>query len=541
MSASTREASRTQRIAASLSELIETGVTKAGERLPSIRLAAERHGVSKNTMAEIYDRLVAAGSIESRRGAGYYVCAVTVAPPRRQAAHVAAASDLVTLLREQLDQHCDVRPGDGRPPASWMEGSELGHHLRGRRGTRGGAVEFGYGSSWGYGPLRDRIAAMLQERSIRCGSDQLLLTHGANHALDLIIRAFVEPGDVVFVDDPGYYPLFGKLTLAKARMVGIRRNMDGPDPDDLRAKLTAHRPRWFFTQSLAHNPTGGSIALHVAHDLLTLAGQHGFRLVEDDPFADVLPPILPRLAALDQLHRVIYVGTFAKTLSASLRVGYVAADPVSAAALSDLKLLTSVATSDFTERLVHDLIVDGQYVRHLRRLRGAHPRCDGRRQAEARRDRPGHLRRRSRRLLSLGHAARWGGGGRDLSRGGAAGHLPRAGPRVPTGSDGGLRGPPPQRRPFGPPALPRVPRGRSASVRLPCLRSRTASHSSNSQVSIAARPSPTGLKSNRHRAKRARARSLTRIDADAVSRGGLRRPKPLVYRFRSRGGWLRVR
>ena len=370
MSASTREASRTQRIAASLSELIETGVTKAGERLPSIRLAAERHGVSKNTMAEIYDRLVAAGSIESRRGAGYYVCAVTVAPPRRQAAHVAAASDLVTLLREQLDQHCDVRPGDGRPPASWMEGSELGHHLRGRRGTRGGAVEFGYGSSWGYGPLRDRIAAMLQERSIRCGSDQLLLTHGANHALDLIIRAFVEPGDVVFVDDPGYYPLFGKLTLAKARMVGIRRNMDGPDPDDLRAKLTAHRPRWFFTQSLAHNPTGGSIALHVAHDLLTLAGQHGFRLVEDDPFADVLPPILPRLAALDQLHRVIYVGTFAKTLSASLRVGYVAADPVSAAALSDLKLLTSVATSDFTERLVHDLIVDGQYVRHLRRLRG---------------------------------------------------------------------------------------------------------------------------------------------------------------------------
>ncbi len=151
--------------------------------------------------------------------------------------------------------------------------------------------------------------------------------------------------------------------------IGVRRNLDGPDLEDLKAKLAVHDPKFFFTQSLAHNPTGGSLALHVAHGLLTLAGQHGFRLVEDDPFADILPPISPRLSALDQLQRVIYVGTFAKTLSASLRVGYVAADPVTTAALSDVKLLTSVATSNFSERLVHDLIASGQYVRHLRRLR----------------------------------------------------------------------------------------------------------------------------------------------------------------------------
>ncbi len=364
-----RPASRTRLIAANLAQLIETGVTKPGERLPSIRQAAERHGVSKNTMAEIYDRLVASGHLEARQGAGYYARAVAVALSRQRASHVAEASDLVALLREQLDQSYEVRPGDGRPPPSWMEGSELGAHLRGGRMARCGAVEFGYGSSWGFEPLRDRIGAMLGERGIRCGSDQVLLTHGANHALDLIIRFLVEPDDVVFVDDPGYYPLFGKLKLAKARMVGIRRNMDGPDLEDLKAKLAVHNPRLFFTQSLAHNPTGGSIALHVAHDILTLAGRHGFRLIEDDPFADVLPPLTPRLAAFDQLQRVIYVGTFAKTLSASLRVGYVAADLATAAALSDVKLLTTVATSDFSERLVHDLIADGQYVRHLRRLR----------------------------------------------------------------------------------------------------------------------------------------------------------------------------
>ena len=89
--------------------------------------------------------------------------------------------------------------------------------------------------------------------------DKLLLTFGANHALDLIIRAMLSPGDTVLVDEPGYYPLFAKLTLARVRIVGVRRMPDGPDVDDLAAKIQSERPKLFFTQSLGHNPTGGSI------------------------------------------------------------------------------------------------------------------------------------------------------------------------------------------------------------------------------------------------------------------------------------------
>lgn len=361
--------SRTQRLVSMLARQLEAGDPKPGQRLASIRNAAEDHGVSKNTMAEVYDRLVASGHLEARRGAGYFARSVGVKSPRWEAPHVSQAIDLVSLLREQLDQHYDVRPGDGRPPASWMEKSELGAHMRAVRAGRAGALEFGYGSSWGYLPLRERISLMLGERSIQSTPDQLLLTHGANHALDLIIRRFVEPGDAVLVDDPGYYPLFGKLKLAKARIIGIARRPDGPDLEQLEAQLAEHRPRLFFTQSLAHNPTGGSIGLHVAHSLLRAAETHDFQIVEDDAFADILPPLLPRLAAFDQLRRVIYVGTFAKTLSASLRVGYIAGNREAIAALSDIKLVTTVATSDYAERLVHDLIVGGHYLRHLRRLR----------------------------------------------------------------------------------------------------------------------------------------------------------------------------
>ena len=152
-------------------------------------------------------------------------------------------------------------------------------------------------------------------------------------------------------------------------MLGVRRQADGPDLDALEAILQTRRPKVFFTQSLAHNPTGGSISLPKAHRLMQLAATHGFLVVEDDPFADLQPATAPRLAALDQLERVIYVSSFSKTLSADLRVGYIAAATHRINALCDLKMVTVVSTSEFVERVVHELLSSGQYWRHLSRLR----------------------------------------------------------------------------------------------------------------------------------------------------------------------------
>ncbi|TPG55744.1 PLP-dependent aminotransferase family protein [Roseomonas nepalensis] len=360
--------SKVIRMVARLSAAVESGLLRPGARVASVREAALEQGVSKNTVTEAYDRLVASGHLEARRGAGYFVAAQSVRqPPARS--EVVEALGLVSLLREQTEGHYVVRPGEGRPPPSWMEESELARHVARTARAQHRGETHGYGSSWGYGPLREQVALALTERSIDCSAGQVLLTQGANHALDLVIRHLVAPGDRVFVDDPGYYPLFAKLRLARAEVVGIRRTMEGPDLEDLRSKLEGGRPRAFFTQSLAHNPTGGTLIPSVAHGVLQEAEAHGFQIVEDDPFADLLPPSSPRLASLDGLRRVLYVGTFSKTLSASLRVGYVAAAAPVARALDDLKLITVVSTSQFTERLVAGLIRDGHYLRHLRRLR----------------------------------------------------------------------------------------------------------------------------------------------------------------------------
>jgi DNA-binding transcriptional MocR family regulator len=354
-----------ERIAA----LVENGSLKSNSRLNSIREAAREYGVSKNTVAEAYDRLVGLGYLRARQGSGYFVIGSRRSVDAVRTPHRVEAVSIVSLLREQLAQDYAVRVGDGRLPYSWMEGSELGTHLRSPKSLRGAELSDGYGSPMGFLPLRERLGVMLSERSITASPSQILLTNGANHALDLLIRHLLVPGDTVLVDTPGYYPLFGKLTLSNVTIVGVRRLENGPDPEDFAAKVAAFRPKIFFTQSLAHNPTGGSTNLAIAYKILKIAEDADLHIVEDDPFADILPPSAPRLAALDQLDRVIYVGSFSKTLSANLRVGYVTAKSEIIAALCDMKMLTIVSSSEYGERLVYNLMVNGQYVRHLRRLR----------------------------------------------------------------------------------------------------------------------------------------------------------------------------
>lgn len=360
--------SKIDRIVARISMLIDQGVMRSGTRLRSLRSAADEYGVSKNTVVEAYDRLVARGYVEPRHGAGFYVLPARRKPDDLVAARMVEAVDVASLLREQLEHNFTVRLGEGRPPAEWVEGSVLKSHLRNIASGPRGLFEHAYESPIGFEPLRQSLSRILGDRAIGAGLDQILLTIGANHAFDLIIRQYLRPGDAVLTDSPGYYPLFAKFKLAGIRMVGVRRGRNGPDPEDLAEKARQSGARMFFTQSHAHNPTGGSLQLGRAHEILRIAELLDFVIVEDDAFGDLMPASAPRLAALDQLRRVIYVGTYAKILSASLRVGYVAASREVIANLVNMKMLTIVNSSGYVERIVETVINDGHYRHHLKRL-----------------------------------------------------------------------------------------------------------------------------------------------------------------------------
>ncbi|RZJ03487.1 MAG: PLP-dependent aminotransferase family protein [Haliea sp.] len=295
----------------------------------------------KNTVVAVFELLVSRGIVEPRRGSGYYVLAASGAvAPEEEAGSLGRAMDIVWLMREQLKWEADqLSVGDGFPPVEWLAGARLDkyHHKVVRTGL--GAL-FRYGSRFGYEPLRHHLVRKLADLGIGAEPRQIVLTHGANEAMDIVIRYFVPPGGTVLADDPGYYPLFGKLKLASARIVGVPRLADGPDLDALEQLLITHRPRLFFTQSVAHNPTGSDLSAAKAFRVLQLAEKYDLLLVENDPLADFKPMSMPRLSALDQLDRTIYIGSFSKSFSAALRVGFIACGADLASDLADLKALT---------------------------------------------------------------------------------------------------------------------------------------------------------------------------------------------------------
>lgn len=174
----------------------------------------------------------------------------------------------------------------------------------------------------------------------------------------------LKPGDTVFVEDPGYYNLFGLLKLQGVRLVGVPRPANGPNIDAAEELLRQHQPKLFFVNTVFQNPTATNIAPQVAFKLLQLVTQQGFTIVEDDIYADFQTVPTQRLASLDQFDRVIYVGGLSKTLS-SLRIGYLAANRELVKNLVDVKVLTSLGGTRFAASLLER----GTYRKYLERLR----------------------------------------------------------------------------------------------------------------------------------------------------------------------------
>lgn len=358
---------------------IEERELRPGSRLPSIRAFANAHAVSRFTVVEAYDRLVAQGYLSSRRGAGFFANPYhdrKTAPARSHGN--TRNEELVWLIRRLLEaREGTTLAGGPWLPDSWLDDANIRRGLRALAGRPGNHVTH-YGDPYGYPALRRQVAkVLLPDTGISAGEAQILLTTGASQALDLIIRRFLGPGDAVLVDDPGYYNLFGNLRVNGARLIGVPRGQDGPDVDALDALAAEHRPKLYFTQSVLQNPTGTSMSPHVAYRVLQSASRYDFQVVEDDIFSDLDTRNAPRLAALDQLERVIYVRSFSKTLSGSLRVGFIACNPAIMDDLADTKMVTGIASSLFSEKLVHHLLANGYYRKFTTRIREriAEARC----------------------------------------------------------------------------------------------------------------------------------------------------------------------
>ncbi|WP_204886572.1 PLP-dependent aminotransferase family protein [Parvibaculum sedimenti] len=345
---------------------IERKVLVSGTRLPSIRAMAAACGTSRHAVVDAYDRLTAQGYLDARPGAGFYVAEGhrRLAPEPEDTRNY----DVAWLIREVLETSDDwLKVGGPWLPDDWMDVEAMQQVVRSL--GRGDITHLTrYGPPLGYLPLRRELQGMMARLGVELGLEQILTTGGTSQGFDLILRSLIKPGDAVLVEDPGYYNLFGYLRFHGARLIGVPRRVDGPDVDALCRLATEHGARIFFTQSALQNPTGSDTSPAVAHRLLQAAKELDLILVEDDTYCDLDPIQGVRLATLDQLDRVLYVRSFSKALSGSLRVGFVAASRELIDNLANIKVLSSISTSLFGEKLVCRLLTDGHYGRYLRRM-----------------------------------------------------------------------------------------------------------------------------------------------------------------------------
>ncbi len=348
---------------------------RAGMRLPSVRAMAQDAGLSRFTVVQAYDKLVAQGLVQSRKGSGFYVTApvsplsITRVDESRMAPD--AAFDTGFLLRSMFRSDTrQARAGNaGLLPAEWLDAGLVAAAVRSVGRTLGNGL-LDYGDPQGYRGLRQHVASLLQSQAIPAHPDANLLTvAGVTQGLDLVTRALLRPGDTVLVEDPGWFLIFGRLAAHGLRVVGVPRLPDGPDTAALERLALAFQPRLFILNTAVHNPTGHTLSAGVAHEVLRIAERHDFLLAEDDTYADFHPGTPLRLATLDRLERVILLGGFSKTLAASLRVGYIAAAPELVRRLTDIKLLSGLTTPELGEQVVSRVLAEGLYRRHILRLR----------------------------------------------------------------------------------------------------------------------------------------------------------------------------
>ena len=372
-------------IVRAVSARIDDKLLRSGARMPSIRAFAAAHGVSAFTVVASYDKLVAKGYVESRRGAGFFVRERSPLNTGERSGAPAGDGrdghepepeplDVVWLIRNMFRQvPLQKVPGSGVLPVEWLDGPLIANALRSITRQSASAL-LNYGTPQGFLPLRQQLQLKLAELEIDAAPEQIVTTVGVTQALDLVAREFTRPGDTIFVDDPAWFLMFGSFAALGAKVIGIPRLADGPDIAQLAQMAALHKPKLYVINSVLHNPTSTSLSAAKAFQVLRLAEEHGFTIVEDDIYCDLHPgsAVQPatRLAALDLLQRVIYLGGFSKSLAANLRVGFIATSPEWAQRLCDRKMLGTLTTSDIGERVVYKILSEGLYRKHVDRVRG---------------------------------------------------------------------------------------------------------------------------------------------------------------------------
>jgi GntR family transcriptional regulator/MocR family aminotransferase len=362
-----------EQIYAQLCERIGSGALPAGTVLPSSRELATRLAVSRATVVSAYERLAAHGLIRSRGGIGTFVTGEHTSAARKPASSplrprpIWASERLrvpdLTAPAAEFDFGPGVPARSQFPFARWR--ALLNDQLRSR-------AEVNYGDPAGSARLREALARhLVVSRGLRIAHEQLVITTGAQQAFDLAARVLVEPGDTVAVEDPGYLPAYRAFLAHGARVVGVSVDAEGLVVDRLPAEA-----RLVYVTPSHQFPLGMPMSESRRTALLAWAAQHDAAIVEDDYDSEYRftgRPLTP-LQAQDEEGRVLYVGSFSKTLLPALRVGFLGVPATLTDAARSAKFAADFGTGGQVQAALATFIEDGDLARYIRRTRRSYER-----------------------------------------------------------------------------------------------------------------------------------------------------------------------
>lgn len=358
-------------------EAILAGRLRAGERLPSTRSLALELATSRLPVLEAFDQLLAEGYCESRVGAGTFVARSLPAEPKpapkasgpRPGPRRMARGPASRLRRTSpwLVHTAPFALGgtavEAFPTDVWAR--LVAHHTR-----RPDRAALRYGNVMGYPPFREAIADYVRAaRAVRCSAAQIMIVAGSQQALELVARALVDPGDPVWLEEPGYWGARDVFAMARAEAVPVP--VDGEGLDVRAGAELSPRARAVYVTPSHQFPLGVTMSASRRLQLLDWARRSGAWIVEDDYNSEYRYESQPvgALQGLDRDSRVLYIGTFSKVLAPALRIGYLILPEDLVERFRLVRWVMDICPPILYQQALANFLAEGHFARHLRRTR----------------------------------------------------------------------------------------------------------------------------------------------------------------------------
>jgi GntR family transcriptional regulator/MocR family aminotransferase len=359
---------------------IKHGVIKPGTKMPGTRLMAEELDLNRQTVVKAYEELYAQGWIELVQSKGTFVSEhLPEVRPRRLSEEKSqnAKSDKAGFqFRTNSLIHSPAKPNrnmigfhDG-PDVRIVPAELLSRTYKSILNRKSSKLLLSYIDPRGTEPVRIAISEYLNgSRGLQTAEKNIMLTRGTQMAMFLLAEVLLSPGDVVITADIGFR--YAELTFmhAGAKMVRVPVDKDGIDVDAVERLCKKKKIRALYVTSHHHYPTTVTLSASRRMKLLHLAEAYNFIIIEDDydyEFHYESSPILP-LASADRTGMVVYIGSFSKTISPAIRMGYIVATPDLLFELTKLRMLIDVQGESIMEQVIAELLNEGEIRRHMKK------------------------------------------------------------------------------------------------------------------------------------------------------------------------------